>query len=278
MGTEYDEFLAYLSVGFTAIVILAISYNEYSWGRLTSRAGPNYWGMVAFMAFAFAPLMRRWWQRIVITLTVVTLLVLAQSRGSMLATIVCACIFTILAIRHAPPRQQGSYIALAFIGGLVAMLATPVILDKVFLMSDARRGISSGGTGRGAAWEEVLAAFAQHPLFGVGYRQHEQYVTAATNAHNAYLAVLAELGVVGLTVYLLLLGGAALRCLLVAWRTPRPAVTATAGFLWGYMFIGLIENQSLALGSPMPLLMLFTVAYAWTLPWNGKTPSKYSIA
>ena len=87
-------------------------------------------------------------------------------------------------------------------------------------------------------WAAGLRMVVDHPLIGVGYGQFSSYVpsyfqvlgsipldsglrSAGSIAHNTFLSVAAELGLVGLTLYLLVLGG--------GYR----AAHAAAGIAWG---------------------------------------------
>jgi O-antigen ligase len=258
------NFLVAVCLGSSLVLVGALLVNEYSWGRLVSRAGPNFWGMVAFTAFCASLTIRSRLLRSLIIALCLVMLSLAQARGSMLATAAASFSMILFTYRHAPRRRQGFYLTMAAIVGLTTLLALPTLAEKVLLLDDPRRGVSSGGTGRAEAWGEALEAFSRSPLFGIGYRQHEQYITVASNAHNAYIAVLTELGMAGLAVYVLMLIGGAIRISILAWRDANVSYQAIAAFLWGFIAIGLIEYQAIALGSPMPLLMIFLVAVAWT--------------
>lgn len=70
---------------------------------------------------------------------------------------------------------------------------------------------------------EGLHLFSQHPLFGVGIGRHSWMVTLyqASQIHNYYIVVLAETGIIGLTLYLGMVGyslALGWRCLAVARR------------------------------------------------------------
>ena len=110
----FDDFMATVSIGCGVALAIAIGLGEYSWGRLASRAGPTYWGMVAVMCFSFAISVRSIWLRAALMLTAVTTLVLASARGAMIATAVAGVaaaaaggrLSSRLAARHLRPAPR----------------------------------------------------------------------------------------------------------------------------------------------------------------------------
>ena len=257
--------LQWTAGGHIIALLLALFTNEYLSGRLSSRAGPNYWGMTAFTA---AMLALSWNQRIPRYLCIavaVLVVVLAQARGSLVGMVIGGSCYLLLRFIHSGSRYRGWY--LAGLGALLPVLPllAPIFADKVMLVSSSGRGGASGGSGRLDAWGQALNAFMTHPFFGVGYRQHESYITVASNAHNTYLAILAELGLGGLIAYLFLVIGGVWRAGTLAVRHDSRLYAAMFCFLAGFTVIGLVEYQGLATGSPMPLLMIIIASHAWAM-------------
>ncbi len=259
----FNSFMATVALSCAACLVMAVAFNEYSWGRLASRAGPTYWGMVAIIAVACSAAVRQMWLRVAIIAVAVLTMVLASARGAMVASIVAIGVMVLIAFARAPERRRGWYLV-AMVG---LVLLVPLVADQfadiLLKLNDPRRGIGSGATGRALAWSEAWALFANDPLLGIGYRQHERYITAATSAHQAYLAVLAEIGIIGFVFYVLLVIGGAVRLTIEAARTRDLGTSAGASFLWSYAVIGFSENLALATGLVMPLVMMFVVARAW---------------
>ena len=70
-------------------------------------------------------------------------------------------------------------------------------LDRLEWAETADRGISSGASGRVAAWKWTWELFLRNPVIGVGFRAHEYRLKADSSSHNGYLATLAEVGILG---------------------------------------------------------------------------------
>jgi O-antigen ligase len=259
----FCDFMAATAIGCGIALLLAIAFNEYDWGRLSSRAGPTYWGMVAIMCFSTSFAVRLRWLRAALILIVAISLVLTSARGAMIAVVVSASAICAITIARAPPSRRGWYVG----GMIILAIALPLIgyfvANDLMVISDPRRGLASGATGRALAWAQAWNLFTSHPFFGIGYRRHEQFITVATSAHEAYLAVLAELGSVGFLLYILLIVGGALKITVEALRSRDAGSASGAAFLWSYMSIGFTENLALATGLVMPLAMIFVTARAW---------------
>ncbi|MCS6776736.1 MAG: O-antigen ligase family protein [Chloroherpetonaceae bacterium] len=91
-------------------------------------------------------------------------------------------------------------------------LATTLLCQHLvrFPVPDSQRNPSLRG--RVQQWESSVASIRQHWLFGDGFRARRDY-----NPHNLFLVVLTENGVVGMAVFLWLMG-AQIRLFLQVWR------------------------------------------------------------
>jgi hypothetical protein len=79
-----------------------------------------------------------------------------------------------------------------------SLLVTLTIIIGVALGFSGGRGISANDDsagGRIEAWSAGFSAWAQHPLFGVGFGRFLEY--HSYTAHNAYVLILTELGMIG---------------------------------------------------------------------------------
>lgn len=248
----------------TLSLMIALGLFEFTNGRLASRAGPTYWGIICIITISFAPVIRSILLRSFIYALSGLILILASARGAMIASMFAIIAQFLLHIRMAAPRRQIYFYMVGVLGVMALPLGAPLLADKLLALSDRERGIGSGATGRAEAWAQAWNLFHDHPFWGIGYRQHEKYITVATSAHQAYLAMLAEMGAVGLTLYLVFLLGGTVRMALRAWKKPNSTNIAAAAFLCAYVIIGFTENMALATGLPLPLTMLFISAYAWS--------------
>jgi O-antigen ligase len=244
------------------MLIWVLKDHDYSWGRLFGRVQPNYWGQVAQAAILAAIAMRGVILRAGVVGVSLFVLYATQSRGSMVAMAVGLLLAFILFT--ATSRWRAQLWVAAVIGAVfVGLMGSGFIANDLFKVSDPLRGAGSGMTGRAAAWSETMDLIANHPWVGVGYRQHEKFLTTEVSAHNAYLATTADTGVFGLFAYMLFLGGGLWRSCLKALRRPSPASLACAAYLIGFMVDGLFERSALNTGNAFCQLMILVAAWAW---------------
>jgi len=271
-----DAFAA-ISIGSGILLVVVAVEAEYSWGRLAGRVGPNYWGMISFIAFVTSFALPRWWQRLPLWVAAIYVLDQTSARGSLLALIISGGVVYALSVWHAPRRRRGWIILPLIALAILLPIIVPIVAVDVLMLDDARRGVGSGGTGRSIAWGQAFALFKAHPWLGVGFRQHRQYITIASSAHNAYLAALAEIGLPGLIAYLCFLFGATVGAVRRALRQSEIYLAAVAGFFVSYILFGLIESIWLTLGSPLPFLMVLLAAQAWTGSRSDEDRSKRGV-
>jgi O-antigen ligase len=67
--------------------------------------------------------------------------------------------------------------------------------------------------GRTLQWSQGLVSFADHPVLGVGTNRYRSVNSLGKLAHNSYVSVLVELGLVGLTLFVGVIGIALARAL-----------------------------------------------------------------
>jgi O-antigen/teichoic acid export membrane protein/O-antigen ligase len=197
-STDDPNYLAAVVVAALAVSVplFAITKNFFS------RAG--LWIAVAIMALGLAA---------------------AQSRGGLVSALVAM----IAAFALFPRHRARMFLALI-----------PVVLVVgAFFASDpeaARRvtTFTSGGSGRTELWTVADRMWQAHPINGVGIGNYEsasakfvqapgdlqqitELIVRAQLVHNEYLQLLAELGVVGLLLYLAVVGA----CMRAAWAAAR---------------------------------------------------------
>jgi O-antigen ligase len=179
------------------------------------------------------------------------------SRTGLLAVFAgCGAIIVVALRRHWPYALAGALAALA----LAVWLRSPLLIEKFGRIGlDGLDGLVGP---RAPMWRLGFAAFLEHPLLGVGWRNfrhvdHRALGFAfppgsesanADHAHNQYLNLLAEGGLIGFAAFFVLLGG-------LAWRLGRsrparpaaaPAWLAGAGALVAMLAGGLFEAVVIA--------------------------------
>ena len=160
-------------------------------------------------------------------------LIATLSRGGLLSFAVGA--FVILTVRGVRKRL----LQLAAIVLAVVMVALPWLVELArqytrFSLSDA------SALSRIAKWQAAFGAFLESPWFGIGFntygfvQDHRGFERLASNAYSAeggLLFILVMTGLVGLSVYLLMLWSVLRRCR-AGWRNPDIPNSAR-GFLLG---------------------------------------------
>ena len=130
--------------------------------------------------------------------------------------------------------------------------------SDVFLLNDPLRGVDSGFTGRSDIWAETGGLWLKHPLLGIGFRQHEQFL-AGTPAHNAYLAMLADTGLLGFVWFVALLIASLLASLGIRDQRTRRLVTT---FVAANIVIGFFDRRTINGGNPYSLLFIMCCSVA----------------
>jgi O-antigen ligase len=140
----------------------------------------------------------------------------AQSREALLALAVSLLVVGALDWRRMMKRSRlltvlaGSCATLVIVGVLLdpyVVNAIHYVESDVLWLNDSGRGVNSGFSGRSRIWEWTYNIWLKSPLFGVGYRMHEQFLPYGIPGHDAYLAMLADTGIAGLVWYLGLIIG-----------------------------------------------------------------------
>jgi O-antigen ligase len=267
--TRDEAFLHNLLVGYAAMhalaAVVALIDGNFLYGRFMGRLGPNYWGSVCAYGLLAATAARHRLLFLILAAIDLFALLASQNRTAMLALIVGGALLMVLAyIRSGVAGRLWMWL-MAMAGSVALLFAMPTLLSKVFMVDDPRRGLDSGGTGRAIAWKEAWALIEQHPMLGVGYRHHEQYITAASSAHQAYLATAADMGVIGLLVFLIFLLAGLCTAIHKAVVHRSRAYAALAALLLGYAMQGFAEQRAINFANSVSLMMIIAVALATRL-------------
>lgn len=271
-----EGFLSAVGVVLAGVFCLVIWDANYSYGRLMGRSGPNYWGMVAIAATFGALALRSAPLRVAILSIAVFTIYLCQSRGTMLAVGSGCGILWLLHVYHASHFRRLVILGATLFVALAAIIVFgDFIATKLLLLDNRGRGLESGGTGRVGAWEQTFELFSTSPWLGVGYRQHESFITAASSSHNAYLASLADTGIVGFAAYLALMFGATVLAIRKAIIDASQIAMAVAGLSTSFLVIGCVERVGINTGNTLSLVMIFSAAWAYrTGPAPQRAPTR----
>lgn len=200
------------------------NYNVAS-GRLAGPIEPDYFAselipavIIACFLFTTTRSRRTRWLSAAVIGADISAFVLTQSRGAIVGLAVGLLAAVVFAGR-AKPRMLALMLVVAAAGLGYYVGYKPA---HVF-QGGARGGLSATSSGRVDEWRVALRVFGGHPLGGVGFGNYQtvegSYATQTFNlsfvsyivkdrlvAHNTYLQVLAELGLVGLSLFLIILG------------------------------------------------------------------------
>jgi O-antigen ligase len=303
LGTE--RAVRVVALGFAISAVAAVLYGVFS-GELTQARSafesasddarfsgvgdPNELaaGLVPAIALlvALLPGMRRGPLQLLVIPAIGLLLVglaATQSRGGLVAVGVCIAVTLVVARRR---RLAALAITLGVVAvGAFALATTPGAIERV-------TSADQGGNGRSDLWTVAGRMFADKPVNGVGLNQFrvespdyvrqpgsleavELIVEQPKLVHNTYLQLLAETGVIGLALFLVLVGlcvGAAVRAARVFDRIGRPSlaalaqgvVVAQAGMLAAMFF--------LSIGDDLRLWLLLGLGPALAAVARGASP------
>jgi O-antigen ligase len=136
------------------------------------------------------------------------------SRAALIA-IIPSAIYIIVSLARLTWRWR--IVALAAVGGLLWVFLPLVPTDTLDRIGSTSTDRSQGDlNGRSELWSAAYQTFEQHPITGVGTGAFREEWSGKV-AHNVWLRLAAELGLVGLGLFLALVGIA----LASVWRAPR---------------------------------------------------------
>ena len=225
-------------------------------GRLTWNATsqPNHLAIIAFGVLMAALVIRSRW--LSTSLVVINLLVIiaAEGRGSLLASLLTLGVFAVLREvrsknRRGVARMVGLTV-LAFALALAFQHEVTAAIERLLLLYDPTRGLHTGFTGRVHSWNDAFGLFLTKPFLGVGYRLHTLY----GSAHSGYLALLAEVGLVGTSCAMVLTALVATRLWKMAVRGDEMSIVGLSAAA-GYMFLAVFEGLFINTGLPTSMLV-----------------------
>lgn len=144
-------------------------------------------------------------RRIAFAVTMLISLAMTQKRGPLLFA-VCALLVIYFASEKISWRSVG-----IFAGSLSVAAILYFIVVAFYPPAGAvvQRFIEGGDSGRELLQSIAWELFEKAPIFGVGFGQYREYslnyYSVEYSAHNVFLQLLAEIGIVGLTVFVVLL-------------------------------------------------------------------------
>ena len=260
---QYERGLKVFALLTTGLLVAFAWYDYVPGTRLGNGKdllNPNTIGLVSVSVLLAAMSIKRLTLRLVVMVPIAGIIVLTSSRAAAVAALVGLAMIVWLRLRA---RRR----PVLLIAGIVLILAVGVTiangdvmfntLDRLYGLSTADRGISSGASGRVAAWKWTWELFLRNPVLGVGFRAHEFLLKTDSSSHNGYLATLAEVGILGFlgALFLIMRG---MRLLWAGSREPGPGFSQSIlfGLCVGYLLLAVFERYLINVGNPTSLLFL----------------------
>lgn len=227
----------FTTLAFGSLVFGLVSFATYSAGGADDRAAglqgdPNYFAVYQVIALPAALVLAALTNRPQVRLAlygvvgvIVLSVVSSLSRTGLIALtgVVLATLFLPWRAFFRRPSQKVSYaISLTVASAAAAALGATALISRIqALLEPGEDG--DRGSGRSDLWRAAWHGFKENEVFGLGagnFRTRsldllqstpgvdttKNYVRAGREAHNAYLGTLTELGIVGLALFLLVIG------------------------------------------------------------------------
>jgi O-antigen ligase len=178
-------------------------FNADTAGLMLAIAMPMAWGLAMLQTREHRGGLLRWLNLAYIPLAFLGI-ALTATRTALIGTIP-AILFAVASIGRLSPLRRLIVASFVVAGVLAIVPLIPQTSVERFLTTGTE--ISSGSlSGRGHIWKMGLQTFAQHPVLGVGAGAFRAAVGIGKVAHNVFISVLVELGIVGLALFLGILG------------------------------------------------------------------------
>ncbi|WP_248515205.1 O-antigen ligase family protein [Salinarchaeum laminariae] len=175
-------------------------------------------------------------------------LIVTASRGSLIGAAAGAILLPVLypGLNLRPYTKPAFVVpaALSAAAGYVVLESDRWIRDRV--ISSVESSAKNADT-RVRRWEHGVDAFLDHPIFGIGYGQSQNYVREAgfggpyPRLHNTHLTILSETGVVGAVAFYALFASVVVQSVRLA-REHDPAYAFLGSFVVAVMATGLVTG------------------------------------
>jgi O-antigen ligase len=259
------------AVTFVAVLIYVLIDNDRHWERLRGHLHSNLWAFVAATAVVGILVARIsvFFRLALIGFVFYMISMEFQARGPLIWAVITTLFFAIFYSLKDFQKSKNPLLYLSTFFVIFVLSASGIIVTIDFLLFEilqvdsATRGIGSGLTGRGQLWSEFFALFSERPLFGYGFDM-SRYVAEhflahsvagdISSTHNSYLTILFDLGLIGFTLYFLLL-------IMMVVGVIRSGRIELVPFVIVFLLSGLTESRPLNVGNPSGLLFIILIPY-----------------
>ena len=267
MELDFRKLLVYQAIYINIFLPVVLYTSSDVWGRLEpAELHPNYVSMMGIVAVIGALSARNIVAAAALAVLPIYTMVRMESRASMIATAAAVAIIIGCELWQRRSRKLVAQLGVASIFGGAACVGAALLgfnifgyigdtVTKVLMLDDNLRGVNSGASGRSDLWSAAFHLWTTHPIFGVGFKGHMQFMPDHMVAHNAFLGLLADNGIVGLVGYLLIIGVSA------AYIVRRGSKGLTmfgqrAAVIFPYFLYGMVESRAFSFGNAYSVLFL----------------------
>lgn len=262
---------------FLFLLLLIVAYGFPS-GRSIGGTHSNMNGAVAAIGL-LACVIARGRMNVLEFVFAFTICMLVQSRGAIILVAGFASFWFVLSAFARTELEQGTtrrfalvIVALlgflAIFGGVVTDTLFP-LLDNTFALTDVRRGLGSGFTGRVELWGPAISYGVDHPFSGQPY----WYQGFEAIGHNGYISVIYQYGIVPAVLIFILMALRVFMLVVAAIRRPEDTVLrAVVAFILAASVYSIFEFWMLNLFKPVAVVVWIMMLYP--LPTTGRRKVK----
>ena len=245
----------------SALFVVAWLLTRQPGTRFGALIHPNLWGLLCFANFSLSGLIPRSALRTAVQTGNLAIILDAQSRTALLATLVSAAVLAYFGLRSLRWRKHDkllltlAIVSVALASGFTLKRQIVTTFSDAFMLDDQYRGMGTGFSGRTELWEQGIAEIKDNPIFGVGPRMEVNYVSGLGYSHSGYISTFAQYGVVGGTLFFSLV----LVCVRRLWEMVvdrRPYIGVAISFVVGYGTVAIFEPKLISIGNPASLIAL----------------------
>jgi exopolysaccharide production protein ExoQ len=200
-----------------------------------------------------------------------TFLLLTKSRTTLGALLVALIVLFGLGMSRVQRARSVGFVSLLLVGAFATSLLWQSAFAELYKSQLAGRGSNSVTTltGRLPLWSMALDFVARRPVTGYGFYSfwtpdHIQYFSDKLNwgvpeSHNGYIELLLSLGVVGLGLYMLLIGTAVMRYRRLACTMPLASTVFPVALFTFFLIVMFCDVIALNID----LVTTIVFAYVW---------------
>ncbi|WP_157898164.1 O-antigen ligase family protein [Yoonia vestfoldensis] len=262
------------AIGLALVLVYVLYDNDRIFARLSGNLHPNLWGFVVAtsLPFVFFSKIRLLFKLIISAFFLYLLAFEFQTRAALSWAIFSFVVFLPVRLMGGKSNTNTklliiSSITIALSALVILIISNLDFVRAVFQFESSTRGVGSGLSGRTALWAEAFHVFQDRPFLGHGFDSGRYYASNffevyvagdIESLHNSYLTMFFDMGVIGGTLYLIIVGLA-----LGGAFASRNIILIS--FLIVYLGMGITDSRPLNVANPPGLLFVVLLPYLATV-------------